>query len=214
MSAFWPEKPWYLASLIKIILFPVTCRYGDNPNLCANADSCQTQTPEGKRSKSNLAIFIGVPVALVAVIISVAVVAFCFLRQKKRGYTSLTNFSILVPGDKTNVCCTWHSGSARNSVKPQNETTSSLQLENRRFTYSELETTTNNFQRVLGRGGFGYVYHGIMEDGTQVAVKLRSESSNQGVREFLAEVYHSFRFASLFSRTRRRDVASVCSNEI
>jgi hypothetical protein len=89
-------------------------------------------------------------------------------------------------------------------VKPQNETTvshapapsagggsypqSSLQLENRRFTYKELEMITDSFQRVLGRGGFGYVYDGFLEDGTQVAVKLRSDSSNQGVKEFLAEV--------------------------
>nr|CAB3460917.1 unnamed protein product [Digitaria exilis] len=85
------------------------------------------------------------------------------------------------------------------SVKPQNGVTDARprsqngnghrlpQLENRRFTYKELETITNNFQRVLGRGGFGSVYDGLLEDGTQVAVKLRSESSNQGVREFLTE---------------------------
>jgi hypothetical protein len=85
-------------------------------------------------------------------------------------------------------------------VKPQNETPTShaqpgdayhqnsLQLENRRFTYKELEMITNNFQRVLGQGGFGKVYDGFLEDGTQVAVKLRSDSSNQGVKEFLAEV--------------------------
>jgi predicted Ser/Thr protein kinase len=47
---------------------------------------------------------------------------------------------------------------------------------------------TNNFQQVLGKGGFGYVYNGFLENGIQVAVKLRSHSSNQGVKEFLAEV--------------------------
>ena len=86
-------------------------------------------------------------------------------------------------------------------MKPQNEVTDARprsqnggnghglpQLENRRFTYKELESITDNFKRVLGRGGFGSVYDGFLEDGTQVAVKLRSESSNQGVREFLSEV--------------------------
>jgi hypothetical protein len=89
---------------------------------------------------------------------------------------------------------------AESSVKPQNEVINAgprsqngnahglPQLENRRFTYKELEAITNNFKRVLGRGGFGSVYDGFLEDGTQVAVKLRSESSNQGVREFLTEV--------------------------
>lgn len=82
----------------------------------------------------------------------------------------------------------------KNAAKPQNGSNgndylhSSLRLQNRRFTFQELQVITNNFQRVLGRGGFGYVYDGFLEDGTQVAVKLRSQSSNQGVKEFLAEV--------------------------
>jgi hypothetical protein len=96
---------------------------------------------------------------------------------------------------------TTYEGSANNSITLINETItsqtsanhvgdeSSLQrLENRRFTYKELEMITTKFQRVLGRGGFGYVYSGLLEDGTPVAVKLRSHSSNQGVKEFLAEV--------------------------
>ena len=64
----------------------------------------------------------------------------------------------------------------------------SLRLENRRFTYEDLEMVTSNFQRVIGRGGFGDVYEGFLEDGTQVAVKMRSQSSNQGAKEFLTEV--------------------------
>lgn len=84
---------------------------------------------------------------------------------------------------------------SNNAVKPQNDSSSnlyghssSLRIGNRRFTYNELEIITNNFQRVIGQGGFGKVYDGFFEDGTQVAVKLRSHSSNQGDREFLAEV--------------------------
>lgn len=66
-----------------------------------------------------------------------------------------------------------------------------IQLENRPFTYKELEKITNNFGTVLGKGGFGSVYHGYLEDGTQVAVKTRSDSSGQGTKEFLAEVTDS-----------------------
>ncbi|XP_074560497.1 putative leucine-rich repeat receptor-like protein kinase At2g19210 [Curcuma longa] len=70
-----------------------------------------------------------------------------------------------------------------------------LQLENREFTYSELERITNNFKNIIGKGAFGTVYHGLLEDGTQVAVKLRSQSSSQGTKEFLAEVLHNIAVA-------------------
>lgn len=85
-------------------------------------------------------------------------------------------------------------------MRPQNERYSSnienkqdspLQLENRQFTYKELELITSNFSRILGKGGFGTVYKGILENGTPVAVKMRSHSASQGVKEFLAEVINS-----------------------
>jgi hypothetical protein len=60
--------------------------------------------------------------------------------------------------------------------------------ENRRFTYKELEKFTNNFKKSIGQGGFGSVYYGHLEDNTEVAVKMRSESSSRGLDEFLAEV--------------------------
>ncbi|CAM0948886.1 unnamed protein product [Alopecurus aequalis] len=61
--------------------------------------------------------------------------------------------------------------------------------ENRRFTYKELEKLTNKFERFIGQGGFGPVYYGRLEDGSDVAVELRSESSSHGLDEFLAEVH-------------------------
>uniref|UniRef100_A0A0D9XCU5 Protein kinase domain-containing protein n=1 Tax=Leersia perrieri TaxID=77586 RepID=A0A0D9XCU5_9ORYZ len=61
-------------------------------------------------------------------------------------------------------------------------------VENRQFTYEELKNFTNNFQRSIGKGGFGCVYHGCLEDNTEVAVKICSEKSSHGFNEFLAEV--------------------------
>jgi hypothetical protein len=77
--------------------------------------------------------------------------------------------------------------------------------ENRQFTYKELEKFTNNFKKFIGQGGFGPVYYGRLEDRTEVAVKMRSESSSHGLDEFLAEVpnfsvlekaYYQFNFAN------------------
>lgn len=68
-----------------------------------------------------------------------------------------------------------------------------LQPESRQFTYKELENLTNNFELEIGKGGFGTVYHGYLDDSTQVAVKMRSQSSSQGSKEFMAEVKYSLK---------------------
>ncbi|KAJ6952640.1 hypothetical protein D5086_033697 [Populus alba] len=64
----------------------------------------------------------------------------------------------------------------------------SLKSKNQPFTYTEIVSITNNFQTIIGEGGFGKVYLGNLIDGRQVAVKLLSQSSRQGYKEFLAEV--------------------------
>ncbi|KAM0828338.1 hypothetical protein ACQ4PT_067619 [Festuca glaucescens] len=146
-------------------------KYGNNPNLCTNGDSCQLHA----KKNNKLALYIVVPAVLLVVIVLMTILLIRLLKRKKQG-------------------------SMDNTITPQNETITShatandagddsslRRLESRRFTYKELKMITNNFQRVLGQGGFGYVYSGFLEDGTQVAVKLRSHSSNQGVKEFLAE---------------------------
>ncbi|CAH8358087.1 unnamed protein product [Eruca vesicaria subsp. sativa] len=70
-----------------------------------------------------------------------------------------------------------------------------------RVTYSEVLKITNNFQRVLGKGGFGTVYHGNLDD-AQVAVKMLSHSSAQGYKEFKAEV-------ELLSRVHHRHLVGL-----
>jgi predicted Ser/Thr protein kinase len=67
-------------------------------------------------------------------------------------------------------------------------------FENRRFSYKELKRITNNFNTTIGRGGFGLVYAGRLENGASVAVKMRSEKSSQGNTEFLAEVHLNYLF--------------------
>ncbi|XP_019095498.1 PREDICTED: probable LRR receptor-like serine/threonine-protein kinase PAM74 isoform X1 [Camelina sativa] len=58
----------------------------------------------------------------------------------------------------------------------------------RRFTYSEVVEMTNNLETVLGKGGFGIVCHGILNGSEHVAVKVLSQSSTQGYKQFKAEV--------------------------
>ncbi|RDX60900.1 Proline-rich receptor-like protein kinase PERK5, partial [Mucuna pruriens] len=58
------------------------------------------------------------------------------------------------------------------------------------LTYDELLVATNYFSEsnLLGEGGFGYVYKGVLPCGKEIAVKQLKTGSQQGEREFQAEV--------------------------
>ncbi|MCL7030163.1 hypothetical protein MKW94_007299 [Papaver nudicaule] len=60
-----------------------------------------------------------------------------------------------------------------------------------RFSYKDLYIATNGFKEkeLLGIGGFGKVYKGVLPASkTKVAVKRISHNSKQGVREFVSEI--------------------------
>ncbi|KAL0321245.1 UNVERIFIED_CONTAM: L-type lectin-domain containing receptor kinase VII.1 [Sesamum radiatum] len=59
-----------------------------------------------------------------------------------------------------------------------------------RITYQEIESATNNFadENVIGIGGNGKVYKGVLPGGSEVAVKRISHENSEGTREFLAEI--------------------------
>ncbi|XP_024005149.1 probable LRR receptor-like serine/threonine-protein kinase At4g20450 isoform X2 [Eutrema salsugineum] len=64
----------------------------------------------------------------------------------------------------------------------------SMVVNKRSFTYEEVTVMTNNFEKTLGEGGFGVVYYGNLINNEQVAVKVLSQSSAQGYKQFKAEV--------------------------
>ncbi|CAO2819040.1 unnamed protein product [Amaranthus hypochondriacus] len=58
------------------------------------------------------------------------------------------------------------------------------------FVWESILAATNNFSdsNMLGKGGFGAVYEGMLPDGKKVAVKRLSSVSVQGIEEFRTEV--------------------------
>ncbi|KAF5765115.1 putative protein kinase RLK-Pelle-PERK-1 family [Helianthus annuus] len=77
------------------------------------------------------------------------------------------------------------------------------------FSYNELSTATDGFSQanLLGQGGFGYVHKGILANGHEVAVKRLKSGSNQGDREFQAEV-------EIISRVHHRHLVSLVGYSI
>ncbi|PVH61949.1 hypothetical protein PAHAL_3G162700 [Panicum hallii] len=100
------------------------------------------------------------------------------------------------------VQLTYHILRRQNRASNVARVQSSLQFENRRFTYSELETITNNFETLLGEGGTASVFRGVLEEGTQVAVKLLSGLPEQVPEEFLTE-------AQILTRIHHKNLVSM-----
>ncbi|XP_026441809.1 serine/threonine-protein kinase BLUS1-like [Papaver somniferum] len=58
------------------------------------------------------------------------------------------------------------------------------------FEYKQIKAATENFSpaNMIGRGGFGPVYKGVLPNKTAIAVKNLSSNSKQGKREYLNEI--------------------------
>ncbi|KAB1218470.1 hypothetical protein CJ030_MR3G026350 [Morella rubra] len=82
---------------------------------------------------------------------------------------------LLSVGDNPNLCGA--AAAAASAYTKSNIQDVSLESIQRQFTYSELPRITNNFSRILGKGGFGTVYHGYIDD-TQVKLLMRVHHRN------------------------------------
>ncbi|KAK8479101.1 hypothetical protein V6N12_000235 [Hibiscus sabdariffa] len=74
----------------------------------------------------------------------------------------------------------------------------------RHFTLADLQEATKNFDSsvIIGVGGFGNVYLGTIDEGTQVAVKRANPQSEQGIAEFNTEI-------QMLSKLRHRHLVSL-----
>ncbi|CAL9087938.1 unnamed protein product [Musa acuminata var. zebrina] len=72
------------------------------------------------------------------------------------------------------------------------------------LSYEELKEATNNFEpaSIVGEGGFGRVFKGVLSDGTAVAIKKLSSGGHQGDKEFLVEV-------EMLSRLHHRNLVKL-----
>ncbi|KEH26228.1 putative protein kinase RLK-Pelle-CrRLK1L-1 family [Medicago truncatula] len=73
-----------------------------------------------------------------------------------------------------------------------------------KISFSDIQLATNNFDEslVIGSGGFGKVYKGVLRDNVKVAVKRGMPGSRQGLPEFQREI-------SILSNIRHRHLVSL-----
>ncbi|KAL8144557.1 hypothetical protein V2J09_017589 [Rumex salicifolius] len=74
------------------------------------------------------------------------------------------------------------------------------------YSIETLQEVTSHFSsaNILGKGGFGIVYKGVLQDGTQIAVKRMESDSlgNKGLSEFQAEI-------AVLSKVRHRHLVAL-----
>ncbi|KAM3257048.1 hypothetical protein ACQJBY_049419 [Aegilops geniculata] len=154
-------------SLCKVNAGSLVLRYESGEDMCNKTIS---STPSKNRT-----VIISISIVVPLLVVVVLVLSYFIWRGKRKPKFSVQD----APREQ-------ELESALGSTKIQGDHLQNT--ENRRFTYRELEKFTSKFQRSIGKGGFGLVYYGRLEDNTEVAVKIRSESSSHGLDEFLAEV--------------------------
>ena len=57
-----------------------------------------------------------------------------------------------------------------------------------KYSYKETKKATDNFNTIIGRGGFGTVYKAQFSDGSVIAVKRMNKVSEQVEEEFCREI--------------------------
>ncbi|KAJ7977675.1 Kinase family protein [Quillaja saponaria] len=135
---------------------------------------------------SNLFLIIGISAGLVFIfIILVLILCICTLQQKNKA-----------PPVETEKQRTGNADSAAGSAPHPAST--------RFIAYEELKEATKNFEpaSLLGEGGFGRVFKGVLHDGTAVAIKRLTSGGQQGDKEFLVEV-------EMLSRLHHRNLVKL-----
>ncbi|KAH8946588.1 hypothetical protein BDL97_12G103800 [Sphagnum fallax] len=127
-------------------------------------------------SKStNIGIIIGPIIGILALLIIIGVI-FYFQVQNKRGKTTKTSGHLQMMKSS-------HQGA-------------------KFYSLAEVIVASDNFKTLIGKGGFGHVYYGKLEDGHEVAIKVLDVKSTQGPSEFFNEVH-------VLSRVSHRNLVSL-----
>ncbi|GAB2282189.1 hypothetical protein Dimus_016740 [Dionaea muscipula] len=163
----------------------VTAAPAEAPHQQQSVSTSEATSSKGKHPDLVVALSIGAFVMVIA-IIAAGIVCCCSVHQPKRKH------SLEEPAKAETVDWAPVGGSIH------------YPRSTRFLSYEELKEATNNFQpaSILGEGGFGRVFKGVLSDGTAVAIKRLSSDGQQGDKEFLVEV-------EMLSRLHHRNLVKL-----
>lgn len=154
--------------------------------------------PSSGRNKTQIAAAIGLAMGIMALVL--LVISIIRIQRRPKGWRKQNTFASWLPLNAS--YCSFLSSKTKSSnfssiVSP------GLGL-GRYFTFNEIREATKNFDEkaVIGVGGFGKVYLGVLADGTKLAIKRGNPSSSQGINEFQTEI-------QMLSRLRHRHLVSL-----
>ncbi|KAF6171295.1 hypothetical protein GIB67_036963 [Kingdonia uniflora] len=155
---------------------------------------------EASKSKKNVHIIAGTAGGAAAISLLAAI--FIAIYQRKRR---------ILESDQSGTTSRWlplygisYTNKSTNSGANSSPVSSLASNLCRHFALGEIKQGTKNFEEthVIGVGGFGKVYKGVVDGGTNVAIKRASPSSEQGVNEFRTEI-------EMLSKLRHRHLVSL-----
>ncbi|KAL1346012.1 probable serine/threonine-protein kinase PBL23 isoform X2 [Arachis hypogaea] len=130
---------------------------------------------DGYRRKAKIAVVAMVVLASIAVFaLFVAFAYYCYIRRKvsmRRQAQKAEDANLYEKSDFANLQVVAEKG---------------LKV----FTFKQLHSATGGFSKsnVIGHGGFGLVYRGVLSDGRKAAIKFMDQAGKQGEEEFKVEV--------------------------
>ncbi|KAK9156851.1 hypothetical protein Scep_003425 [Stephania cephalantha] len=185
-----------------------------------------TEEHTQKGSKKSKLVVIVAPIAGFAVLLLLVVpISICYFKKRERPFPEPSSIVVhprdssdpdntvkIVVANNTNGSISTMTGSSSQS-RYSSGTGESHVIESGNLVISVqvLRNVTKNFspEYELGRGGFGAVYRGDLDDGTQIAVKRMEAGiiSNKALDEFQAEI-------AVLSKVRHRHLVSLLGYSI
>ncbi|GMI79188.1 ANXUR1 [Hibiscus trionum] len=171
---------------------------GSNPQPSSMLLETGSKPNKSFHSKSNNSVLAGAAGGAAASFVLIALAVYAYIKRKRAGGAD-SHASSWLP---------LHGSSPSNGSKygksNSSDASALAQGLSRHFSISEIRQATQNFidSNVIGVGGFGKVYKGLIDGGTNVAIKRSNPSSEQGINEFKTEI-------EMLSKLRHKHLVSL-----